>query len=257
MAVAVARQLLIEALRRDVPIRFGATVTDLLRDDGRVVGVRDRGRGDPRRPGGGRRRVGLAGAPQAGIAAEVREAPGATLSFRSPVVLDEPFAMTYMADGRQVGLISWPGGTAGWWQIDKVGREAALAPGVNAYRRGFARLLPAAAPALAEVVSEDQLIYREAVDVRCESWWTPGVALIGEAAHAIDPEAGVGSGLGFGDALALAVAVAGAEDPDEACRTYEFWRRPAVAPYEAVGGAGPRIARGGERPPEEIWPPRG
>ena len=257
VAVAVARQLLIEALRRDVPIRFGATVTDLLRDDGRVLGVRTEDEEIPADLVVGADGSGSPVRRMAGIAAEVREAPGATLSFRSPVVLDEPFAMTYMADGRQVGLISWPGGTAGWWQIDKVGREAALAPGVDAYRRGFARLLPAAAPALAEVVSEDQLIYREAVDVRCETWWTPGVALIGEAAHAIDPEAGVGSGLGFGDALALAVAVAGTEDPDEACRTYEFWRRPAVAPYEAVGGAGPRMARGGERPPEEIWPPGG
>src|SRR5690606_301053 len=154
---------------------------------------------------------------------------------------DEPFAMAYQADGRQVGLISWSGGTAGWWQIDKVGREAALAPGVAAFRRGFARLLPAAGPALDAVTDARQLIYREVTEVRCDTWWGPGGALIGEAAHAIDPEAGVGSGLGLGDALALAVAVAAnRDDPDAACRDYEFWRRPAVAPYEAVGAAGPR-----------------
>ena len=93
--------------------------------------------------------------------------------------------------------------------------------------------------------------------MRCETWWTPGVALIGEAAHAIDPEAGVGAGLGFGDALALAVAVAGAADADAACRDYEFWRRPVVAPYEAIGAAGARMVRGGERPDEERWPPVG
>ena len=82
-----------------------------------------------------------------------------------------------------------------------------------------------------------------------------GVVLIGEAAHAIDPEAGVGAGLGFGDALALAVAIAGDLDPDAACRNYEFWRRPVVAPYEAIGAAGARMVRGGERPDEERWPP--
>jgi 2-polyprenyl-6-methoxyphenol hydroxylase-like FAD-dependent oxidoreductase len=255
VAIAVARQLLIDALRRDVPIRFGTTVTGLLRDGDRVTGVEtDAG------PVAADLVVGAdgSGSPvreMAGIQAEVRPAPGASLSFRSPIELDVPFAMAYQSDGRQVGAISWPGGTAGWWQIDRVGREAALAPGPEAYRRAFARLLPAAAPALEGVTSADQLIYREVIEVRCETWWVPGVALIGEAAHAIDPEAGVGAGLGFGDALALAVAIAGNADPDAACRDYEFWRRPAVAPYEAIGAAGARIVRGGEKPAEERWPP--
>ena len=81
--------------------------------------------------------------------------------------------MAYQSDGRQVGLLGWPGGSAGWWQIDRIGREAALAPGVEAYRRSFARLLPAAEPALAGVTSIEQLVYREVTEVRCESWWSP------------------------------------------------------------------------------------
>lgn len=255
VAIAVARQALIDALRRDVPIRFDTTVTGLLRDGERIAGVETDGG-----PIAADLVVGADGSrspvrEMAGIAAEVRPAPGAGLSFRSPVQLDVPFAMAYQSDGRQVGVLSWPGGSAGWWQIDRIGREAALAPGVEAYRRAFGRLLPAAAPALEGVTSVDQLVYREVIEVRCETWWAPGVALIGEAAHAIDPEAGVGAGLGFGDALALAVAIAGASDPDAACRDYEFWRRPVVAPYEAIGAAGARIARGGEKPDEERWPP--
>ena len=255
VAIAVARQALIDALRRDVPIRFGTTVTGLLREGDRVVGVVTEDEELPADLVVGADGSGSPVRAMAGIAAEVRPAPGASLSFRSPIELDVPFAMAYQSDGRQVGAISWPGGTAGWWQIDRVGREAALAPGPEAYRRAFARLLPAAAPALEGVTSLDQLLYREVIEVRCETWWAPGVALIGEAAHAIDPEAGVGAGLGFGDALALAAAIAGSSDPDAACRDYEFWRRPAVAPYEAIGAAGARMARGGERPPEERWPP--
>ena len=127
---------------------------------------------------------------------------------------------------------------------------------MEAYRRAFARLLPAAEPALAGVTSIDQLVYREVIEVRCETWWAPGVVLIGEAAHAIDPEAGVGAGLGSATPWPWPVAIAGAADPDSACRDYEFWRRPAVAPYEQIGAAGPRIVRGGERPPEG-WPPVG
>ena len=255
VAIAVARQALIDALRRDVPIRFDTTVTGLLRHGDRIAGVETAGG-----PIAADLVVGADGSrspvrEMAGIAAEVRPAPGAGLSFRSPVQLEVPFAMAYQSDGRQVGVLSWSGGSAGWWQIDRIGREAALAPGVEAYRRAFGRLLPAAAPALEGVTSVDQLVYREVIEVRCETWWAPGVALIGEAAHAIDPEAGVGAGLGFGDALALAVAIAGASDPDAACRDYEFWRRPVVAPYEAIGAAGARIARGGEKPDEERWPP--
>lgn len=263
VAVAVARQLIIDALGRDVPVRRAHEVVDLMRDGDRVVGVEVRG------PDGVPERVAadlVVGADgtfspvrrMAGIPAQLRPSPGAGLSFRSPVVLDVSFAMAYQSDGRQVGVVSWPGGTAGWWQIDRIGEEAAKAPGVAAYRRAFGALLPAARPALEGVTSTDQLVYREVTEVRCETWWTPGVALIGEAAHAIDPEAGVGSGLGFGDALALAVAIAGAgDDPDKACRDYEYWRRPAVAPYEAIGGAGARMvpAGSGERPDAERWPP--
>jgi 2-polyprenyl-6-methoxyphenol hydroxylase-like FAD-dependent oxidoreductase len=261
VAIAVGRQALVEAISRGVPVQHEQEVVELLREGERFVGARVRG------PEGEREIASdlLVGADgthspvrtMAGIAAEVRPSPGAALSFRSPVLIEDSFRMAYQSDGRQVGLIGWSEGSAGWWQIDRVGREAALAPGVEAYRRGFARLLPGAAPALAGVTSLDQLIYREVTEVRCETWWTPGVALVGEAAHAIDPEAGVGAGLGFGDALALAVAIAGAADADAACRDYEFWRRPVVAPYEAIGAAGARMVRGGERPDEERWPPVG
>ena len=261
VAIAVARQAVLDLLAEGVEVRHEQEVTDLVHDGDRAVGARVRG------PDGEREvpsdlLVGADGTfsrvrELAGIAAELRPSPGAGMSFRSPVRIEQPFAMAYQSDGRQVGLLGWPEGSAGWWQIDRVGREAALAPGLDAFRRAFARLLPPAEPALEGVTSMDQLIYREVTEVRCPSWWVPGVIVMGEAAHAIDPEAGVGAGLGMGDALALAVAIERNSDPDAACRDYERWRRPAVAPYEAVGAAGPRMptGHGGERPDAERWPP--
>jgi len=261
VAIAVSRQAVLDLLEDGVEVRHGEEVTDLLRDGDRVVGVRVRGL-DGEREVPADLLVAADGTfsrvrELAGIEADVRPSPGAGVSFRSPVRIDVPFAMAYQSDGRQVGLLGWPEGSAGWWQIDRIGREAALAPGIEAFKRSFTRLLPAAGPALEGVTSMDQVIYREVTEVRCPTWWVPGVVVIGEAAHAIDPEAGVGSGLGLGDALALALAMERNTEPDAACRDYERWRRPAVAPYEAVGAAGPRMPTGdgGPRPLAERWPP--
>ena len=172
------------------------------------------------------------------------------------VLIDRSFALRYQADGRQVGLVGWPEGSAGWWDIDRCGREAALAPGLEAFRAAFANLIPEAAPSLAALTSVEQLVYREIPEVHCEEWWVPGLVVIGDAAHAVGPESGLGASLGFGDALALAIAIERNDgDPDGACRDYELWRRPMVRPYEEIGAAGSRIVRGGEKPPEERWPP--
>ena len=166
------------------------------------------------------------------------------------VLIDRSFALHYQADGRQVGLVGWPEGSAGWWDIDRCGREAALAPGLEAFRAAFANLIPEAAPSLAALTSVEQLVYREIPEVHCEEWWVPGLVVIGDAAHAVGPESGLGASLGFGDALALAIAIERNDgDPDGACRDYELWRRPMVRPYEEIGAAGSRIVRGGEKPP--------
>ena len=93
--------------------------------------------------------------------------------------------------------------------------------------RGVPRLLPQGADVLAPL-TDDDLSYREVTEVRCEEWWRPGVALIGEALHAMNPEVGIGSGLGMGDAQALAIAVA--QNPDD--------RTPRAA-GTSTGGAPP------------------
>ena len=156
-------------------------------------------------------------------------------------------------------MLGWPGGSAGGWQIPRPdgGAEEAMAPGFEAYRTAFARLMPGAAGPLAAIGADDWF-YREASEVACDTWWVPGVALIGEALHAMNPEAGIGSGLGMGDAQAHAVAVGrNPDDADAACREWEHWRRPALAPYLALGSSAVRVVRGGPSPPEEHWPPAG
>lgn len=259
VAIGVARQVVLDLLREGVAVRHGHEVVDLLRDGRRVRGVRVRGPEGERDiaadivvgADGTRSRV----RDLAGIEAELTLSDTAFVSFRGSTPADEAFLIAFTSDGRQLTLLSWPGGSAGGWQIERPegGAEAALAPGVEAFRRAFVRLLPGAAPALEGL---ERLHYREVTEVAVEEWWRPGVTLVGEALHAMNPEAGIGSGLGMGDAQALGIAIAqNRDDPDRALAEYERWRRPAVAPYLAVGSAGVRVVRGGEVPDEERWPP--
>ncbi len=261
VAYGIAREFLLERLRRDVDIRFGSTVTGLLKDGDRVTGVRVEHDGTMEEIAAdlvvGADGTGSPVRTMAGFPAEVYQFDTGALSWRSDVVADEAFAIHFLPDGRQATMLSWPGGTAGSWQIPHPagGAEEALAPGFEAYRRSFAAMVPAAAAAL-EAASPDSWFYRSGQGVRCDTWWLPGVALIGEALHAFNPEAGIGSGLGMGDAQALAIAVANnPDDADAACREWEYWRRPALAPYLAIGSQAVRVVRGGDPRPEEVWPP--
>jgi 2-polyprenyl-6-methoxyphenol hydroxylase-like FAD-dependent oxidoreductase len=117
--------------------------------------------------------------------------------------------------------------------------------------------MPEAAAAVSGVTSVDQLLYQEPAVLRAARWWSPGVVLIGDAAHFFGPETGVGAALGVGDAHALAEAIAQEPaDPDAACARYEAWRAPVIRPYEAADPAAGRMALpNAERPPEERWPP--
>ncbi|MCC6830507.1 MAG: FAD-dependent monooxygenase [Thermoleophilia bacterium] len=259
VAIGVGRQLVLERLREGLEILWDQEVVDLLRNGDRVTGVRVRG------PEGERDVpadivVGADGTHSrvrelAGFPAETRVSDTAFVSFRSPARCEEAFLIHFTSDGRQLTLLDWPGGSAGGWQIERPagGAQEALAPGAAAFKAAYLRLMPGAADALAPVTD---VFYREVTEVRCEVWWRPGVTLIGEALHAMNPEAGIGSGLGMGDAQALGIAIARSpEDPDAALAEYERWRRPAVAPYLAVGSQGVRVVRGGELLDEERWPP--
>jgi 2-polyprenyl-6-methoxyphenol hydroxylase-like FAD-dependent oxidoreductase len=264
VAIGVGRQEVIELLRAGVDVQWRHEVSDLVRTGDRVTGLRV-DTPDGERVIDSDLVVGADGAHSgvrelAGIPARLRVCDTASLGFRSPRPLPEPFHLEFLSDGRQIMVMGWSGGTAGSWQIDRMpgGADEARAPGLDAFREHFAALLPQAADALADLRDAGELTYREATEVECERWWVPGVTLIGEALHAMNPEAGIGSGLGMGDALALAIAVAAnRDDPDAACGDYERWRRPAIAPYLAVGSRGVRVETGRPRRPEEDWPPRG
>jgi 2-polyprenyl-6-methoxyphenol hydroxylase-like FAD-dependent oxidoreductase len=263
VAVAVRFGALIEALARDLPMVNEHTVVELVRGAGdRIVGVVAEG------PEGrtsfeadlvvacdGMRSPTRA---MAGLEAEFDPLPEAELGFMSASVADTSFAMDYLSDGGHIGMLSWNEGSAGWRSVEKVGAEEALAPGLEAIREMWARLLPAAESAVVGLNSLDQVRYSEVELLRCPNWWVPGAVVIGDAAHFFGPETGISSGIGLGDAHALAEAIAqNPGDPDAACRSYELWRTPAVRPYEAMDPGRQRMIVAGSMSArdDERWPP--
>jgi len=98
---------------------------------------------------------------------------------------------------------------------------------------------PMLAHALEKVVSWDQVGFRPAVRVRCERWVTECGALIGDAAHAMNPHVANGRNAVMKDGLVLAGVL---EDcfrrgdfSENALRAYEAERRPDVDALQRIG----------------------
>ncbi|HWH15962.1 MAG TPA: FAD-dependent monooxygenase [Miltoncostaeaceae bacterium] len=253
-AIAVGVGHVVAALAEGLTVLHGASVTGLLRDaSGRITGARVE-------TGAGGREIGAdlvvacdgarSGVRRmAGLPAEELPMEEGKIEWMSPVPVEAPFDMAYLADGGHIGLIGWPEGSFGWRTTARVGREAALAPGLEALAASWSALLPAAAAGVRGLTSMEQVHYSEPVLLRCPRWWTPGVVLIGDAAHFFGPETGASAGVGMADALALAQAVAAHRgEPDAACAAYEAWRGPAARPLEAAD-PGLRRLRGTPLPP--------
>jgi 2-polyprenyl-6-methoxyphenol hydroxylase-like FAD-dependent oxidoreductase len=263
VAICVEVGKLIRSLQEGLPVRFEHTVRELVRDaEDRVVGVVAEG------PDGtvtveadlvvACDGVGSPVRQMAGLEAKIEPLAEASLNWMSPVPGGVSFAMSYLSDGGHIGTLGWPEGSAGWRSCEKVGAEAALAPGVEAIREMWVRLLPESETGISGVTSIDQVRYTEPSLLTCPEWWRPGVLLIGDSAHFFGPETGASSGLGMGDAHALAEAIRQhPDDSDEACRSFITWRAPVIRPYEAMDPGRQRMVLAGtmQGRPEERWPP--
>lgn len=264
VAVCVAVDHVLRLLARDLPVMYEHTVVDLIRDDesGRVVGVVVEGP-DGRREIESDLVVACDGInspvrQMAGLEAEFTPLADAALSFASTEPGAVSFEMQYLADGGHIGTLGWPAGSAGWRSCEKVGAEAALAPGVDAIKEMWARLLPSSSKGVSAVESIDQVRYSEPQLLRCPRWWIPGLILIGDSAHFFGPETGVSSGVGLQDAQALAEAIRqNSANPDAVCAAFEAWRVPAVRPLEDADPGRQRLVTKGQMPskPDEVWPP--
>jgi 2-polyprenyl-6-methoxyphenol hydroxylase-like FAD-dependent oxidoreductase len=189
---------------------MGVEVTGLLRERGRVAGVRYRTRDGSH----GELRAALTVACD-GRTSVVRGASGLgvrefgvpldVLWFRLPR-REHDFEGLNVRTGNGAVLVLFDRGS--YFQLAYLIRKdnyARLrADGIEAFRRRIAGLAPELADRVATVGSWDDVKLLAVRLDRMPRWFTPGLLCIGDAAHAMSPVGGVGINLAIQDAVAAA-----------------------------------------------------
>ncbi|MBW3601210.1 MAG: FAD-dependent oxidoreductase [Actinobacteria bacterium] len=191
-------------------LRRQAEVSGVIRDEGRVVGLRYRG------PAGAEHQVraDLVVAADgrdstvrrsAGLSPVELGAPVDVLWFRiSRAATDPALAFGRLSAGALLVLIDrgehWQAG----YVIPKGGIERVRERGIETLRRAVGALAPFLVDRVAELADWDDVKLLRVQVNRLRRWWRPGLLCIGDAAHAMSPVGGVGINLAIQDAVAAA-----------------------------------------------------
>jgi 2-polyprenyl-6-methoxyphenol hydroxylase-like FAD-dependent oxidoreductase len=202
-------------------LRMGATVTDVIRRDGRVRGVRAITEGGDLevsaaltiaadgRDSTVRRSLGIE-ARQYGVPVDV-------LWFRLPRP-DMPLPDTLLWANADAFLVTIP--RPGYLQcgllIAKGTIDRVRAAGLDVFRTRIASAAPRLAGVAARLDSWDDVKLLSVQIDRLQRWWMPGALCLGDAAHAMSPAFGVGINYAIQDAVAAARLIVPALAADDA-----------------------------------------
>lgn len=211
--------LLAETARREpaFTLRMNTEATGLLRQGGKVVGVRYRTRDGEE----GELRADLTVAADgrhsalrqdAGLVPEELPVPFDTWWLRLPRRPEEQAEESRLIPSFGTGAFALSLTRNDYFQISystAKGSDARLrAEGIERFRARIAELMPRFADRVDHLSSMDDVHLLEVRLNRLRRWYTDGLLLIGDAAHAMSPAGGVGINLAIQDAVATAALLA-------------------------------------------------
>jgi 2-polyprenyl-6-methoxyphenol hydroxylase-like FAD-dependent oxidoreductase len=130
--------------------------------------------------------------------------------FRLPRNADDPHGLAGVLGAGHALIVIDRGDYYQCAYVIPKGRDAELrAQGIETLRRGVVALVPWLADHLSSLTSFDDVKLLDVQLTRLRRWYTDGLLLIGDAAHAMSPVGGVGINLAVADAVASAAALAG------------------------------------------------
>jgi 2-polyprenyl-6-methoxyphenol hydroxylase-like FAD-dependent oxidoreductase len=188
---------------------MNADVTDLIRSDGAVRGVRYR-TGDAEHEISALLTVGADGrnsrTRNALALPRVSTSPPMDVFwFRLPRRPDDPAgAQALLGTGHFIAMLD----RGDYWQvgytIGKGEADAVRARGLDAFRTSLASMVSRFADRVGDLRSWDQIKLLSVRADRLTRWYAPGFLAIGDAAHAMSPVAGVGINMAIQDAVVAA-----------------------------------------------------
>ncbi|MFD0398748.1 FAD-dependent oxidoreductase [Kitasatospora sp. NPDC127121] len=210
---------LVEEARQEptFTLRMNTEATGLIREGGRVAGVRYRTRDGEQGELRADLTVGTDGRHStlrkaAGLVAEEYPVPFDVWWFRLPRHAEEQAAPPSLIAGFGDGELALSIARDSYFQIayfKPKGSDPQLrAEGVERFRERIARLLPQYADRVDQLAGMDDVHMLDARLNRLDRWYTDGLLLIGDAAHAMSPAGGVGINLAIQDAVAAATLLA-------------------------------------------------